>query len=129
MSMAHHYVDVVLPLPLDTTFTYRVPDALLGSLTEGMRVSVPFGNSKTYLALVVKVHDDAPEFKAKDILAVMDDRPVVLPMQWKLWCWIAQYYMAPIGDVYNAALPVGRNRHCTVYSTVCIGRMHSTGHS
>ena len=107
MSMAHHYVDVVLPLPLDTTFTYRVPDALLGSLTEGMRVSVPFGNSKTYLALVVKVHDDAPEFKAKDILAVMDDRPVVLPMQWQLWCWIAQYYMAPIGDVYNAALPVG----------------------
>ena len=105
--MAHHYADVVLPLPLDTTFTYRVPETMQASLTEGMRVSVSFGHSKTYLALVVRVHDDTPDFEAKDILAVVDDKPVVLPLQWQLWRWIAQYYMAAIGDVYGAALPVG----------------------
>ncbi len=104
------YLDVILPLPLQDFFTYAVSDTLAARIVMGMRVLVPFGKSKTYAAMAVRVHDDKPDFpdnKIREILALLDDAPVLLPHQLRLWRWIADYYMSPLGDVMNAALPAG----------------------
>lgn len=104
------YVDVILPLPLQDYFIYAVDDSLAASIVMGMRVLVPFGKGKTYAAMVVKLHadkPDLPENKIREILALLDDVPVLLPSQLRLWRWIADYYMSPLGDVMNAALPAG----------------------
>ncbi len=104
------YVDVIIPVPLDGTFTYTIDADKAVRCGAGMRVLVPFGNSKTYAGIVVRVHDEAPDLppeKVKAVLAVMDEAPVVLPLQLRLWQWIADYYMATLGDVYGAALPAG----------------------
>ena len=102
-----HYVDVILPLPLEGTFTYSLPEALADKVCLGVRVLVPLGKSKTYTAMAVRVHEDAPEFKTRDILQVIDAEPVMLDRQMRLWEWIATYYMAALGDVFKAALPAG----------------------
>ena len=101
------YVDVILPLPLDGLFTYSVPERLREQVRFGVRVTVPLGKSKQYTALVVKAHDDKPTFVVKDILAVQDSEPVLLDEQMRLWRWIAEYYMSPLGDIFKAALPSG----------------------
>ena len=102
-----HYVDAILPLPLEGTFTYSLPEALADKVCLGVRVLVPLGKSKTYTAMAVRVHEDAPEFKTRDILQVIDADPVMLDRQMRLWQWIATYYMAALGDVFKAALPAG----------------------
>ena len=108
------YVEVILPLPLEGTFTYVVPDALLDKVVPCVRLLVPFGKTKTYIGICDTYPSDHPnnnddndgiEYKA--ILAILDDGPVLLPQQLQLWHWIANYYMSPIGDVYKAALPSG----------------------
>lgn len=102
------YVDVIVPLPLEGLFTYSVPKEMEERVRFGVRVHVMFGKSKKYLAIVVRVHDDKPEgFAVRPIAEVMDESPVILEQQYKLWQWIADYYMSPIGEVYNAALPTG----------------------
>ncbi len=101
------YVDVLLPLPLEGLFTYALPEEMEAHVGFGMRVVVPLGRSKTYVAIAVKVHPDKPEFKVKPILHVMDTEPVLTPLQYELWQWIADYYMSPLGEVYNAAMPLG----------------------
>ncbi len=102
------YVDVIVPLPLEGLFTYSVPETLEQQVGFGIRVLVPFGRSKTYLAVVVRVHDERPEnFEVKPIVQIMDNAPVITEQQYKLWKWIAEYYLSPIGEVYNAALPSG----------------------
>lgn len=101
------YVDVILPLPLDSLFTYSVPGSLESRVEQGRRVLVPFGRSKTYIGLVVSVHGSKPGFKVRDVCDVLDDAPVVSAGQLELWRWIADYYMSPVGDVYAAALPAG----------------------
>lgn len=100
------YVDVILPLPLDDSFTYSVPEAISVDIVPGMRVLVDFRRKKT-MALVTGVHDVKPSFKCKDILGAPDSIPVVVPSQLGLWRWIACYYMSPLGEVYNVALPGG----------------------
>lgn len=102
-----HYVDVILPLPLEGTFTYNLPEAMADKVCLGVRVLVPLGKSKTYTAMVVRVHEDAPEFKTRDILQVIDTEPVMLERQMRLWQWLATYYMSTLGDVFKAALPAG----------------------
>ena len=102
------YADVILPLPLDGYFTYAVPSPMAGLCRVGVRVTVPFGRNKTYVGLVARLHDTKPEgYQVKDVLQVLDQQPILLPAQLKLWQWIADYYMSPIGDVYKAALPAG----------------------
>ena len=104
------YVDVILPVPLEGTFTYTVADEMAVACATGVRVLVPFGKSKTYAGVVVRVHDNgAPvaESKLKGVLSVLDASPVLLSHQLRLWQWIASYYMSPIGEVLNAALPAG----------------------
>lgn len=101
------YVDVILPRPLDGFFIYAISSDMSSGVKLGIRVLVPFGASKTCTAMVVRMHDDKPAFETKQVLQVVDSMPMLLPQQLDLWKWIAQYYMAPIGDVYTAALPAG----------------------
>lgn len=101
------YADIILPLPLDSLFTYSVPDSFAGRVGQGIRVLVPFGKSKTYVGLVVRTHNNKPDFNVKDISTVMDDAPVVNAVQLELWRWMADYYLSSVGDVMNAALPSG----------------------
>ena len=101
------YVDVLLPLPLEGLFTYAVPKEIEAQVRFGMRLVVPLGRSKTYVALAIKVHEEKPLFNVKSVLEVMDDEPVLTASQFKLWKWIADYYMSPLGEVYNAAMPLG----------------------
>lgn len=103
-----HYVDVLLPLPLEGLYTYAVPTEMEGRVSFGMRVMVPLGKTKTYVAMAVRVHQDKPQANSlKSILQVLDQQPVLLPEQYRLWQWIAHYYMSPLGDVLKAALPAG----------------------
>ena len=101
------YVDVILPLPLDGTFTYSIPEGMEEKVVPNMRVLVPLGKSKKYIAMVVDVHSEKPEFTCKPIEAVLDEYPSLLPQQMRLWQWISEYYMAPLGDVFGAAMPSG----------------------
>ena len=101
------YVDVILPLPLEGTFTYSVPDTLAPQVRMGVRVVVPLGRSKTYTAMAVSTNNDKPEFDTRDIIQVVDDSPVLPERQLRLWQWISTYYMCALGDVFKAALPAG----------------------
>ena len=103
-----NYADLILPLPLQGTFTYTVPAQMQAVMKVGMRVLVPFGRNKTYLGIVARLHDRQPQgYEVKPISQLMDEVPIVTPEQLKLWQWIADYYLSPIGDVYKAALPAG----------------------
>ena len=102
------FVDVILPLPLDGVFTYSVPASMEGQVQRGFRVLVPLGRNKTYVGVISDIHNKAPEgYQTKDILQVLDVSPILLDSQLKLWQWIADYYMSPLGEVYKAALPSG----------------------
>ena len=103
------FVDVILPVPLDGFFTYSVPASPAEQVKVGVRVLVPFGRSKTYVGIVSKTHKGPlPEgFQIKDILQVLDASPILLDSQLRLWQWISEYYLSPIGEVYKAALPSG----------------------
>ena len=101
------YVDVILPLPLEGLFTYGVSDELAAQVQAGVRVVVPFNKSKRYTAIAVRLHDEKPDFDTKNVIEILDDQPIILPEQLRLWQWISDYYMAPLGEVMNAALPAG----------------------
>ena len=108
------YVEVILPLPLEGTFTYAVPETLVQKVVPGVRLLVPFGKTKTYIGVCNVVPTDQPNQNNTDgvvgyksILSVLDNTPILLPQQLQLWHWIADYYMSPLGDVYKAALPSG----------------------
>jgi len=101
-----YFADVILPLSISNTYTYRVPFELNNSVAPGKRVIVPFGKSKFYTAIVSSVHEIIPKnYQAKYIEAILDELPIVTGNQFKLWKWISEYYLSPIGDVMNAALP------------------------
>ena len=103
------YIDVILPLPLDGVFTYSVPQSLEKQVKEGVRVLVPFGRNKTYVGIVCKssVNGRPSTVNYKDILQVLDTSPILLDTQLRLWHWISDYYLSPLGEVYKAALPAG----------------------
>lgn len=102
------YADIIVPLPLQGCFTYSVPSAMEQSVEVGKRVLVPFGRSKTYVGVVMRLHDRKPEgYEVKALVSVLDPTPVVTPLQLQLWQWMADYYMSPLGEVYKAAMPSG----------------------
>ena len=103
------FADVILPLPLDYRFTYRVPAAFQVSIKTGVRVIVQFGKRKFFSALVYKLHQNRPtgDFEIKDIDAILDEEPIIGDKQLELWEWIANYYCCTLGEVYKAALPSG----------------------
>ncbi|MEZ4803432.1 MAG: primosomal protein N' [Gelidibacter sp.] len=101
-----NFIDVILPIPIEKSFTYSVNKAEADFLKIGMRVAVPFGKSKIYTAIVHKIHNQEPIiYEAKDIDQILDEVPIVTPTQLKHWEWIADYYMCTLGEVMRAALP------------------------
>jgi primosomal protein N' (replication factor Y) len=100
------FVEVVLPIPMAKAFTYRVPFELNDQIQRFVRVIVPFGKSKFYTGIITSISETSPkDFQAKYIEFVLDDEPIIYPAQYSFWQWVANYYLAPIGDVMNAALP------------------------
>lgn len=104
------YAEVIIPRPLDTTFTYRVPDALAADIRNGSRVIVPFGPRRYYTGIVDSLSPVGPvntDYAMKDVAVVVDPRPIVRHPQVKFWRWLAGYYLCSLGEVYAAALPAG----------------------
>jgi len=102
------FADVILPLPLEGAFTYSVPQEIERQAKTGCRVLVPFGRNKQHVGVIARIHDQQPEgYEVKAVLQLLDSQPILLPQQLKLWQWIADYYMSPVGEVYKAALPAG----------------------
>lgn len=104
------YAEVIIPRPLDTTFTYRVPDALAADIRNGSRVIVPFGPRRYYTGVVDSLSPVGPvntDYAMKDVAMVVDPRPIVRHPQVKFWRWLAGYYLCSLGEVYAAALPAG----------------------
>lgn len=103
-----YFIEVILPLSLAKTFTYKISEAEYDFIKKGMRVAVPFGKSKIYTALVLDVHENAPTlYEAKEIHQILDEQPIATEIQIKHWLWVANYYMCAIGDVYRGAFPSG----------------------
>ncbi|MBD3637156.1 MAG: primosomal protein N' [Crocinitomicaceae bacterium] len=101
-----YFVDVILPLSIPNTYTYRVPYELNDEIDIGKRVIVPFGKAKYYTAIVKDVHEEVPQnYQVKYIETILDDHRIVTDKQLQLWDWISEYYLADLGDVMNAALP------------------------
>lgn len=106
MERKTYFVDVLVPLPLASYFTYRVPFKLNDAVAIGKRVVVQFGSKKLYSAIIVNIHQRIPEqANIKYILNILDTEPIVTALQLKYWKWMAEYYMAYEGELMNAALP------------------------
>lgn len=102
------YAEVIVPLPIQSTFTYSVPDDMTDIIEEGSRVFVPFGRKKYYTGIVSSIHTRKPMgYEVKPLMMVLDPKPVVRYPQIRFWKWIADYYLCSIGDVYRAAVPSG----------------------
>jgi len=102
----HYFIEVIIPIALPQTFTYKVSEAEFDFIQMGVRVAVPFGKSKFYTALVAEKHHNPPTlYEAKEIHQIIDEKPIVTPIQIEHWKWIATYYMCSIGEVYRTALP------------------------
>lgn len=100
------FAEVLLPLSLPGTYTYRLPDD--ARVNVGSRVLVPFGRKKIYTAIVVSTHNVQPTgYRVKEIISVLDDAPVLRHPQLKFWQWVSEYYLCSMGEVYKAALPAG----------------------
>ncbi|MBZ5608983.1 MAG: primosomal protein N' [Acidobacteriia bacterium] len=116
------YCDVSLPVPLDQSFTYRMPETLRHRIAVGCRVLVPFGSRKL-TGMVVKVHDAAPDGPVKEVLRLLDEEPVLDRELLSLGRWISEYYCAPLGEVLRGMIPLaGEVRKTRLYSLTDSGR-------
>lgn len=104
-----YFADVILPLPLENLYTYKIPSDLEKSVVRGCRVIVHFGKKRFYTAIVSEVYDTPPNtgYEIKEIFAVLDTTPILKRPQLRFWQWMANYYLCKLGDVYKAALPSG----------------------
>ncbi|APQ15844.1 replication restart helicase PriA [Maribacter hydrothermalis] len=101
-----NFINVILPIPLERTFTYSITEEEAALLQVGMRVAVPFGKSKIYTGIVHGIHQQQPEaYEAKEVHQLLDEYPIVNQIQIKHWEWIASYYMCTLGEVVRSALP------------------------
>lgn len=99
------YADILLPLPLGATYTYKVPADLVKEATFGKRAEVQFGSKKRYAGLIINISSSAPDYRTKEIISILDIEPVILPWQLQMWQWMASYYCCTLGEVMKAALP------------------------
>lgn len=106
--MSDIYANLILPLRVKGEFTYSIPEGLSHDVSPGMRAIVQFGQKKIYTALIVRVHNIPPtDYVPKEIQALPDDQPFILPTQLKFWDWMSSYYMCLKGEIFKAALPSG----------------------
>ena len=102
------YANVILPMPLDGTFSYAVPAELADKTGVGFRVIVPFGKKHYYTGLIESLTAEKPDhINIREIVDVLDDKPIVRPEQIQFWRWMSEYYLCTIGEVFKAALPAG----------------------
>lgn len=102
------YAGVLLPLPLNSIFTYAVPAELRSRIRPGQRVIVPFGRKKFYTGIVADISATPPQgVEMKEISLLLDDEPILRRPQMQLWDWVAEYYLCSSGEVMKAALPAG----------------------
>ena len=102
----NYFIEVIVPLSLPKTFTYKVSKNEFAFIKKGMRIAVPFGKNKIYTALVIDLHQNEPTlYEAKEIHQILDEKPIINELQINHWFWISSYYMCNIGDVYRGALP------------------------
>lgn len=100
------YTQIVLPLNLKGSFTYKVPEELMSQIQLGMRVLVPFGGKKIYTGIVFELHDLAPEnFTAKEVISILDEKPILPEKQISFWNWLSEYYLCNLGEIYRFAFP------------------------
>ena len=101
------FAQILMPLPLQPTFTYAVPQEMSERVRPGHRVVVPFGPKKFYTGIVTEISNTPPDGKydIKEIASTLDDGPIIRRPQLQLWEWIADYYLCSPGDVFRAALP------------------------
>ena len=101
-----YFVNVILPIPLERHFTYSIKADQAKMIEPGMRVAVPFGKSRIYTALILEIHQNPPvAHEAKPIHQILDDVPLVNPVQLDHWKWIPDYYMCTLGVVFRTAVP------------------------
>lgn len=106
LQASSFFADVILPVPLKRLFTYRIPDELLPEVVPGKRVVVQFGPRRFYSALIFQIHQIEPgEYEVKELISVLDESPIVNPLQFKFWEWISSYYMCSLGEIMKASLP------------------------
>jgi primosomal protein N' (replication factor Y) len=107
-QVPEYFANVILPIPLRKTFSYRIPEDLLSEVMPGKRVIVQFGPRRYYSAIVYQLHQTPPiDYEVKEIISVIDDIPIINHYQLEFWEWIASYYMCSMGDVMKASLPSG----------------------
>lgn len=100
------FAQIILPLNLTGTFTYKVPEELQGKIEVGMRVLVSFGGKKIYTGIVAELHDSAPDtFAPKEIINILDDFPILPKEQLDFWNWLSDYYLCNIGEIYRFSFP------------------------
>lgn len=100
------YAELILPVPLDRTFTYSLSDEQAAKVKVGMRATVPFGKNHSYMGIIINITTHKPDnIEVKEVESLLDDNPIIRHPQYALWRWIAGYYMCAIGDVMKAALP------------------------
>ncbi|SEH45284.1 replication restart helicase PriA [Chryseobacterium culicis] len=100
------YAQIVLPLNLKGSFTYKVPEEMIPEIQIGMRVLVPFGGKKIYTGIVFELHNNAPEnFVAKEVISMLDDQPIMPEEQINFWNWLSGYYMCSLGEIYRFSFP------------------------
>ncbi|TXF79112.1 primosomal protein N' [Chryseobacterium sp.] len=100
------FAQIILPLNLKGTFTYKVPEALVEKLEPGMRVLVPFRGKKIYTGIVSEIHSEKPEtFVPKELISILDDFPILPKEQNLFWNWLSEYYLCNLGEIYRFAFP------------------------
>ena len=101
-----NFIDVIIPLPLKSSFTYSVNESEFDFLNPGYRVMVPFGKSKFITGIVLRKHNEVPtSYEPKEIEFIIDDKPCITLNQLSFFSWISEYYMTPLGQVIKVALP------------------------
>ena len=104
--MYRRFAEVIVPVSLPVLYSYAIPDTLLSQCNQGVRVVIPFGKSKLYSAVVYRLTDVEPEnCEIKEIIEVLDNKPIINAIQLRFWDWIASYYLCTLGEVYRAAVP------------------------
>jgi primosomal protein N' (replication factor Y) len=108
MSETPVFADIILPLAISESYTYRIPDEMIGKLSVGMRIVAPLGQRKLYTGIIKNIHNEKPAADTiKEIEDIIDNEIIIRESQFKLWDWLSDYYMCSLGEVMKAALPAG----------------------
>jgi len=102
------YINVILPLNIKGTYTYKIPECLRENIQIGMRVVVPFGGRKLYTGIISKIHESYEKtdaFLPKEIISILDREAILPKNQLLFWNWLSEYYLCNIGEIYRFAFP------------------------